>query len=79
MGSVDELLPRAMLDACQILLVMTGILTMVVIVNPWMVFPMVIMGIIFYGIRVIYLSTAQDIKRLEGISKFKISHLPHSD
>lgn len=68
MGAVDEFLPKAMLEALQILLVMCGILTMVMLVNPWMVIPMIVMGVIFYFIRVIYLAAAQDIKRLEGTS-----------
>lgn len=69
MGSVDELLPKALLDTIQIFLVMAGILAMVFIVNAWMIIPTIILGILFYYLRVIYLSTAQDIKRLEGISK----------
>lgn len=79
MGAVDELLPRAMIEALQILLVMSGILCMVMIVNPWMVIPMTVMGIIFYLIRVIYLATAQDIKRLEGITRSPVfSHVAAS-
>lgn len=69
MGAIDELLPRAMIEAIQIFLVMFGILAMVILVNPWMIIPTVIMGVVFYLIRVIYLTTAQDLKRLEGISK----------
>jgi ATP-binding cassette subfamily C (CFTR/MRP) protein 4 len=53
----------------QVLLVMTGILTMVIIVNYWLLLPMVIMGFLFYKVRGIYVATAQDIKRLEGTSK----------
>lgn len=64
---MDELLPRAMLEAIQIFLVMTGILVIITSVNPWMGIPIVIMGTIFYLIRIYYLNTAQDIKRLEGI------------
>lgn len=72
MGSVDELLPKALLDTLQIFTVMAGILIMVFIVNPWMIIPTIILGIIFYYTRVLYLSSAQDIKRLEGISKYLI-------
>ncbi|KAJ8973533.1 hypothetical protein NQ317_015667, partial [Molorchus minor] len=66
MGAVDELLPRAALDAIQIFLVMSGILVMVFIVTPWMIAVAVVLGILFYYFRVVYLSSAQDIKRLEG-------------
>lgn len=70
MGAMDELLPRATLDAIQIFLVMMGILVMNFIVTPWMVIPAVILGALFYYFRSVYLSTAQDVKRLEGVSKF---------
>ncbi|XP_008553008.1 ATP-binding cassette sub-family C member 4 isoform X2 [Microplitis demolitor] len=75
-GAMDELLPRAMLEALQIFLVMAGILIIIISVNPWMIIPIVIMGISFYFIRIYYLNTAQDIKRLEGIAKSPVfSHV----
>ncbi|KAG5881559.1 hypothetical protein JTB14_033064 [Gonioctena quinquepunctata] len=76
MGAVDELLPRAALDAIQIFLVMAGILAMVFINVTWMVAPAIVLGILFYYFRVIYLSTSQDIKRLEGVTRAPVfSHL----
>ncbi|XP_049854965.1 ATP-binding cassette sub-family C member 4-like [Schistocerca gregaria] len=69
MGAVDEMLPRAMLDAIQIFLVMTGILIMVVIVNYYFVIVIIVLGPLFYKIRCVYLETAQDIKRLEGVTR----------
>uniref|UniRef100_A0A0U9HSH2 Putative ABCC protein n=1 Tax=Chrysomela populi TaxID=154003 RepID=A0A0U9HSH2_CHRPP len=76
MGAVDELLPRAALDAIQIFLVMSGILVMVFIKSPWMMVPAAILGILFYYFRVVYLATAQDIKRLEGITRAPVfSHI----
>ncbi|XP_049951742.1 ATP-binding cassette sub-family C member 4-like [Schistocerca serialis cubense] len=69
MGAIDELLPRAMLDATQIFLVMTGILVMVVIVNYYFLVIILIIGPLFYKMREIYLRTAQDIKRLEGTTR----------
>lgn len=70
MGAVDELLPRCMLESIQIFLVMTGILVMVVIVSPWMIAPTLMLGVFFVLVRIVYLSSAQDIKRLEGISTY---------
>nr|XP_023011971.1 multidrug resistance-associated protein 4-like [Leptinotarsa decemlineata]XP_023011972.1 multidrug resistance-associated protein 4-like [Leptinotarsa decemlineata] len=79
MGAVDELLPRAALDAIQIFLVMSGILVMVFIKIPWMVAPAIILGVLFYYFRVVYLSTAQDLKRLEGVTRAPVfSHLSAS-
>ncbi|KAJ4427649.1 hypothetical protein ANN_25297 [Periplaneta americana] len=63
----------------QVLLVMSGILTMVTIVNYWLLIPMVIMGFLFYKVRAMYVATAQDIKRLEGITRSPVfSHLSAS-
>lgn len=69
MGAMDEQLPRAGLDALQTFLVMSGILMMNFIVTPWIIVPTVILGAIFLYIRAVYMPTAQDIKRLEGVSK----------
>lgn len=69
MGAMDEILPRAGLDALQVFLVMSGILVMDFIVIPWMMIPAIIIGGILYYLRGIYLATAQDVKRLEGVSK----------
>lgn len=68
-GAVDELLPTAMLETIQIFIVMLGILFMVFIVTPWMVAPAVVMGALFVLVRNVYLASAQDVKRLEGISE----------
>ena len=69
-GCMDELLPRAMLECIQVFLVMVGVLVMVAIVNHWMIIPMVIIAIVFYVVRLYYLNTAQDVKRLEGIGNY---------
>ncbi|XP_011312621.1 multidrug resistance-associated protein 4 [Fopius arisanus] len=75
-GSVDELLPMALIDAIQIFAVMTGILAQVLIINWWTLFPIVIMGYLYWKIKTLYLATAQDIKRLEGITKSPVySHV----
>ncbi|KAJ8935675.1 hypothetical protein NQ314_012696 [Rhamnusium bicolor] len=79
MGAVDELLPRAALDAIQIFLVMSGILIMVFIVSPWIIAPAVILGLLFYYARVVYLASAQDVKRLEGVTRAPVfSHISAS-
>lgn len=70
MGQIDETLPRAMLDALQIFMVMSGILVMVFIVTPWMIVPAVLLAVIFLYIRIIFLASGQDVKRLESISMY---------
>lgn len=69
MGAIDELLPKAMLDAGQICLLMFGSLTVSCIVNPLFLIPIVFLGAMFYWIRKVYLKTSKNIKRMEGMSK----------
>ncbi|KAH9634058.1 hypothetical protein HF086_001260 [Spodoptera exigua] len=69
MGVVDEILPRMYLDSIQIFMVMMGILVMVAIVNPYMLLTTGVCGILMYIWTVIFLSTAQAIKRVEGTTK----------
>ncbi|XP_078033391.1 ATP-binding cassette sub-family C member 4 isoform X2 [Augochlora pura] len=78
-GAVDEMLPRTMIESIQIFAVMAGILAQVLIINWWTVFPMIVMGFLFWQIRNIYLKTAQDVKRFEGMTKSPVfSHVSSS-
>ncbi|KAJ8932364.1 hypothetical protein NQ314_014731 [Rhamnusium bicolor] len=79
MGAIDELLPRATLDAIQVFLVMSGILMIVFIVSPWMIAPAALLALLFYYLRLVYLKSAQDIKRLEGVNRAPVySHISAS-
>nr|CAD7589685.1 unnamed protein product [Timema genevievae] len=79
MGAIDEQLPILMLEVIQIFLVMSGILTMVSIVNYMLIIPMLCVAPLYYKIRSIYLCTAQDIKRLEGVTRSPVfSHVSAS-
>jgi len=46
-----------------------GIIIVVGLVNVYLMIPTFIVGVIFYKIRVFYLSTSRSVKRLEGVSK----------
>lgn len=72
MGAIDELLPMAMIDCIQIGLSLLGIIVVVGSSNPWLMIPTVVIGVIFYYLRVVYLATSRSVKRLEGISEYKI-------
>ncbi|EZA56728.1 Multidrug resistance-associated protein [Ooceraea biroi] len=75
-GAVDEILPRTMIESIQIFAVMIGILVQVLIINWWIIFAIIVMGILFGVIRKIYVPTAQTVKRLEGIAKSPVfSHV----
>ncbi|KAG7207731.1 hypothetical protein KM043_009345 [Ampulex compressa] len=76
MGAVDELLPIALIDCIQIGLSLLGIIVVVAVANPWLLIPTVLIGIIFYYLRVFYLATSRSVKRLEGITRSPVfAHL----
>lgn len=68
-GTMDEVLPKIMLEGLQMIFVICGILIMEMIINHWMLIPVVILSVLFTLLTKYYLSTAQNVKRLEGISK----------
>lgn len=70
MGAVDELLPIALIDCVQIGLSLFGIIIVVAIANPWLMIPTVLIGFVFYYLRVFYIATSRSVKRLEGISEY---------
>lgn len=72
MGVIDEMLPKALMEAIQILLVMFGILIMVSVVNPVMVGAISIAMLLFAAILKLYLRPSQDLKRLEGIGELDV-------
>nr|XP_018899809.1 PREDICTED: probable multidrug resistance-associated protein lethal(2)03659 [Bemisia tabaci] len=76
MGSIDELLPLALIDCIQIGLTLVGIIIVVATVNPLLLIPTTVIGIIFYLLRIFYISTSRSVKRLEGITRSPVfSHL----
>ncbi|KAJ8687082.1 hypothetical protein QAD02_022876 [Eretmocerus hayati] len=76
MQAIDELLPKALLDAFQILLICTGSIIISCVVNPIFIVPILVIGFIFFFIRKIYLRTSKNIKRLEGMTKSPVfTHL----
>ncbi|PNF14801.1 putative multidrug resistance-associated protein lethal(2)03659 [Cryptotermes secundus] len=69
MGAIDELLPSAMIDCLQIGLAILGIIVVVAIVNVWLLIPTFFVGVTFYLLRIVYLSTSRSVKRLEGLTR----------
>ncbi|XP_071648714.1 ATP-binding cassette sub-family C member 4 [Temnothorax longispinosus] len=76
MGAIDELLPKAILDAGQMNMNMFGALIVTCVVNPIFLVPIVIISVIFYWIRKVYLKTSKNIKRLDGMLRSPVfTHL----
>lgn len=67
---MDEFLPKAILDATQVILSMVGSVIVAATVNPYFLVPVGVMAILFIFVRKVYLKTAKNIKRLEGMGEF---------
>ncbi|XP_022904684.2 ATP-binding cassette sub-family C member 4-like isoform X1 [Onthophagus taurus] len=75
-GSVDELLPKVILDAAQIILLMFGSLVLVAIVNYMFLIPVAVIAVVFMFLRVVFLRSSKNIKRLEGMMRSPVfTHL----
>lgn len=68
---MDETLPKAIMDASQIILTTFGAIVVTSIVNPYSVAPIIIMAVMLFFIRKVFLKTSKNIQRLEGISMLK--------
>lgn len=65
---IDEHLPKALLDSGQVLLSIAGALIVTCMVNYIFLVPALLIGVVCFWIRKVYLKTSKNIKRLEGIS-----------
>ncbi|XP_050309256.1 ATP-binding cassette sub-family C member 4-like [Anthonomus grandis grandis] len=75
-GSVDELLPKAILDAAQLILMSVGSIILITIVNPVFLGVVAVIGSISMAFRHVYLKTSKNIKRLEGVMRSPVfTHL----
>ncbi|XP_046428417.1 ATP-binding cassette sub-family C member 4-like [Neodiprion fabricii] len=68
-GAMDELLPKAILEALQIFTVILGIFVIVAIIIPLAIIPAVIMCGLMYFVTIYFLRVTRDIRRLEGMTK----------
>lgn len=71
-GCIDIFLPSAMMDCILFFVEFTAIISLVAIVNYWLLLPTAIMGVLFYGLRHIYTNTARSIKRVEALTRSPI-------
>ena len=53
----------------QFYMELTGVVTIVAIINVWLLVPTGIVFLFFYLIRTVFLKSARDVKRIEAISK----------
>lgn len=69
LGSIDEWLPKCLLDSAQVILMALGSIAVTATINPLFLIPLGALFIFFTYIRRYYLKTSKNIKRLEGIAK----------
>eukprot|EP00058_Branchiostoma_floridae_P007841 XP_002593329.1 hypothetical protein BRAFLDRAFT_119583 [Branchiostoma floridae] len=75
-GQLDEMLPLVFSQFAEGGIGLSMIMTVCVIVNPWVLIPTLPILLLFMYIRKYYLSTSRDIKRLEGTTRSPMfSHL----
>ncbi|XP_033099970.1 multidrug resistance-associated protein 4-like [Anneissia japonica] len=75
-GFMDDLLPITVAEIVQIALRVFGIIITISIFNPVVFIFVVPIGFIFILVRMYYLSTSRDVKRIEGIARSPVfSHL----
>ncbi|XP_049854061.1 ATP-binding cassette subfamily C member 4-like [Schistocerca gregaria] len=76
MGIVDEKLPVSIMECFHIILVLLGVVTMVAVVNYWLLVPTCLLAVFGCIMRQLFLSTAGSLKRLEAITRSPIfTHL----
>ncbi|KAL3283296.1 hypothetical protein HHI36_006444 [Cryptolaemus montrouzieri] len=69
MGAIDEVLPNSTLMTIQVFLISFGVLGITFIKSYWMIPPTIILGVILMWFRKIFMKSAQNVKRLEGVAK----------
>lgn len=68
-GAVDTALPVALMDCLVFFVELIAIVTLVSIVNYWLLVPTFVMSLVFYGLRHVYVNTARSVKRLEALTR----------
>ncbi|KPU73242.1 uncharacterized protein Dana_GF26917 [Drosophila ananassae] len=76
---IAELLPNAVLDLLESFFALLGVSIIIAIVNPILLIPTIILTFIFYQLRIFYLKTSRDLKRIEAITRSPVySHVTAS-
>ena len=68
-GIIDKKLPFTMFDVTVMFLNFMGTVIIVGTVSAWLLIPTVLVMLLFYSMRVVYISTSRSVKRMEGITR----------
>ncbi|RZC33096.1 multidrug resistance-associated protein [Asbolus verrucosus] len=78
-GSLDETLPRMLMDTIQMGLAVVGTTLAICLVSPWTIIPTFAIFVIMYVIRIVYMATSRSVKRMEATNRSPIfAHLTES-
>ncbi|KAK5646546.1 hypothetical protein RI129_005010 [Pyrocoelia pectoralis] len=66
---IDEQMPSVMLDSLKVILSMYGVLIIITSVNWYFIIPSLILTVIIYIARRLYMGTGRGLKRLEGAAR----------
>ncbi|CAF4358202.1 unnamed protein product [Rotaria sp. Silwood2] len=69
---MDEVLPSTLFDAIQLLMMTTGSVITIIIINPWMILPLIFLGPAFWLLCRYYLRSSQQLKRMESVTRSPI-------
>lgn len=72
LGIVDEYIPLIMYDVIWIFADITGTFAFSIMVQPWLIFPCIVLLIMLCLFRTFYIATSRGIKRIEGITRSPI-------
>ncbi|KAK1128362.1 hypothetical protein K0M31_002826 [Melipona bicolor] len=68
-GIIDKKLPFTMFDVIVMFLSFTGTIVILTTVNAWLLIPTSFVIVLFYYIRVVYITTSRAVKRMEGTTR----------
>ncbi|CAF3726393.1 unnamed protein product [Rotaria sp. Silwood1] len=69
---MDEVLSSTLFDAIQVLMMTTGSVITIIIINPWMILLLILLGPAFWLLCRYYLRSSQQLKRMESITRSPI-------
>ncbi|XP_063908439.1 probable multidrug resistance-associated protein lethal(2)03659 isoform X2 [Zophobas morio] len=79
LGNLDEYIPAIIYDVIAVALDLFGAIILSVIVDYWLCLPSMLLLLIFYSFRNVYIETSRSVKRIEGITRSPIySHMSAS-
>ncbi|XP_050518318.1 probable multidrug resistance-associated protein lethal(2)03659 isoform X1 [Diabrotica virgifera virgifera] len=75
-GALDEVLPMTIMDTLGIGLEVVAICFVLGSLTYWIMIPTILIGILFYVMKVVFLETSRDVKRVESVNRSPIyTHL----